>query len=686
MEKELEKLEKIADAKQKAESNYKGNNEKHKNKLAKEYDLAKEKVDNYRASLDEVKKYLDEYIDVSVNKLPNVREEFIDINNAIKDNINSIKEFENELKELREDSRYKDHNRDILDVQNKLDKNKLLLDGASGQKEIDLLNERIELTKQLQKETQDLLGFENQRRKELMNELGQYGFKFREDGSIERYGQKIEELKKTLSEDEFNKVFGKLEDYIDTTYKTIPDLENEWESLNGEMSNLKDTIASIRKEQNKLLEEAKYQELTDELKDLSNELDLIEKKLKYATGNNKISLLDKQLELLEKQKKEINKQYNYILNKHSELQNKLKSVGFTFDSNGDVSNYSKQLKHLMNTSNDFEAIQEILEAYFKLQNEELPKLEGEWIDLENAIKDSLKEQLDVVKDIENEITNVYKKQVEERKKLIDEELNKRLDAINKEKDAYNKAREEAKYQDSYNDQMDKVQNLEKQLEIAKKDTSLAGQKKVQELLNQLKEEQKKLQDMVQDKIDDQVNDMFDQESDRLQEEADKVKEDLEDKFSDSKIAELVAQALGSGVFTDIEGNVSSLEDALVDFAKETGDLFGVLGSTIEQELIGKLKEALDTFEDLDNILDKLDINSKTRFSIPNVDYSSSRYTPSSSNNNTTNNTTSTNIDVNFNKSLITIEGNVDKDIVNELKTISKEIEDNVIDSIVRELR
>ena len=686
MEKEQERLENIAEAKRKAESSYKGDNDKHKDKLSKEYDLAKENVDKYKKSLDEIKTYLEEYIDVSVNKLPDVREEFIDINNAIKDNINSIKEFENQLKDLKEDSRYKDHNRDILEVQNKLDKNKVLLDGASGQKEIDLLNERIELTKQLQKETQDLLGFENQRRKELMNELGQYGFKFRNDGSIEGYGGKIEELKKTLSEDEFSKVFEKVEEYLDTTYDKIPDLENEWESLNNEMSNMKDTIADIIKEQNKMFEEAKYQELTDELNDLSKELDLIEKKLKYATGSEKIGLLDKQLELLEKQKKEINKQYNYILNKHSELQNKLKSVGFKFDSNGDVSNYSEQLKHLMNTSKDFEDIQEILEAYFELQNEELPKLEGEWIDLENTIKDSLKEQLDVVKDIEDEITKVYKKQVEDRIDLINKELDSRLDALDKEKDAYNKAREEAKYQDNYNDQMEKVKNLEKQLEIAKKDTSLAGQKKVQDLLNQLKEEQKKLQDMVQDKIDDQVNDMFDQESDRLQEEADSTIKDLEDKFSDSKIAELVAQALGSGVFTDIEGNVSSLEDSLIDFAKETGELFGVLGSTIEQELIGKLKEALDTFEDLDDILDKLDINSKTRFSIPNVDYSSSRYTPSSSNNSTTNNTNNRTVEVNFNQPLVSIEGNVSEDIMPQVEKMVKQAQDDLLHSIVRELR
>src|SRR5699024_11149292 len=112
MEKEAERLEKVAEAKQKAYSDYKGDNENTKNSLSSAYDKAKESADKYKDSLSEIKKYLDEYIKVAYTDLPGVKEEFIDINNAIQENIDSINEFNREIGSLRIDSGYKNHERD----------------------------------------------------------------------------------------------------------------------------------------------------------------------------------------------------------------------------------------------------------------------------------------------------------------------------------------------------------------------------------------------------------------------------------------------------------------------------------------------------------------------------------------------------------------------------------------------
>ena len=160
MEKELEKLEEIAEAKQKAQSNYKGDNESKKNSLEKEYENAKKKADEYGDSLSQIKDYLDSYIKVAYDELPGVAEEFLDINNAIQDNIDTIKVFEQELKDLNIDSGYKNHERDLAEINNLIEKNETLLNGASGSEYTDLLNERIELIKRLQKETNDLLQYE----------------------------------------------------------------------------------------------------------------------------------------------------------------------------------------------------------------------------------------------------------------------------------------------------------------------------------------------------------------------------------------------------------------------------------------------------------------------------------------------------------------------------------------------
>ena len=66
-------------------------------------------------------------------------------------------------------------------------------------------------------------------------------------------------------------------------------------------------------------------------------------------------------------------------------------------------------------------------------------------------------------------------------------------------------------------------------------------------MDDLKDAQDKYNDLVNDRQDDLINNMYDDEIDRLQKEQEDKMQELEDKWSDSKIAEVVANALGSGV-------------------------------------------------------------------------------------------------------------------------------------------
>ena len=210
-----------------------------------------------------------------------------------------------------------------------------------------------------------------------------------------------------------------------------------------------------------------------------------------------------------------------------------------------------------------------------------------------------------------------------------------------------------------------------------RDTSLSGQKKVRELQELLAQAQKELDKITQDKIDSDVNDLFDKEMDRIEEENEQAIEKLEEEWSDSKIAQMVAQALGSGVFVDIEGNVHKLEDALVNFAEETGELFGVMGSVIKSELITNLEIAKETVRDLSDILGELDLE---RFATSN--YSLDMSMMSTSRNVPISNTNS----VQFNSPLLVVEGNVDSNVIEDLKKISKDIEENIVRNIVGAIR
>ena len=674
MEKEKERLDAITKAKQDAYYNYQGDNDKHKDNLSKAFNDAKNKADAYAETLTLIKKYTEEYFDVAFEGLPSVTEELVDMNNAIKDNLESIKEFEQELKQLNYDSGQKNENRDISAIQNKINQNEILLEKAAGREREKLLEDRIQLQKQLKKETQDLINVEKQYRSSLMTDLGKYGFNFRADGSIEGYGQKIAALKKSLSEDEFNEVFEKLESYMELTNSIIPDLENELLELENSVKDYADELEKLSRD-NKLQPHLNsIQEVQSEYKELSNELDILDIKIKNAFGQDKISLIDKQIELLEKQKdkqSEIVEEYEKMA---SIYRNDLVDFGAIFDSDGNITNLSEVLNKYQNSS-DIEKIKELVEEYLDIQIEKLPDAEKEWENLNATIKDAYREQLDTTKDIEDKITSIYKKQIEDRIEALNKETDAKVKALKKQKDAYNKYREEVEYKNERSDKLNEINELQRQLDIAMRDTSLKGQQKVKELQDMLLKAQKELDVLTQNKIDSDINNMFDEESNRLEESNKETIEKLEELWSDSKIAEMVSQALGSGVFIDIEGNVHKLEDVLIDFAKETGELFGVLGEVIKAEWITNLQVAQDAVKDLSKILAELDVNKISNLSV--IDYE--ELNPLSRSISRQENT------INFSAPIINIEGNVDSNVMENLEAFSEQLKNDIYTTIVNKI-
>lgn len=831
MEEELEKLEKIAEAKQKAYNSYSGDNDKEKDKLSKAYDTAKDEADAYAKSLAEIQKYAENYFDVTFTELPKVREEYVELENSINDNTEAIKnlareqalftknskireldmlldevndkqellneqmsrldgdekvkyqeeyikllereaelqeerikqykaslsvyqkelssfgmefdvngtvqnldevlnkyqhhkdleylnnlieeyfdiqrdalpdakrdwqsikneiaetkdeiaesaeavkKFQDEIKNLATDSGYKSHNRDLYEVENALAMNQIHLNNSTGQNYIEYLEQRIELTHKLRKETQDLLDFENSRRSTLMSDLSKYGFEFRNDGSIVHYGSKIQALKESLSEEEFEKVFGMIEDYLDTTYDKIPELQESLQELGYSIEDYSDELEKLLRQRALDIHLNKLKELENEYDKLCDTLSIVDIKLKHAVGKEKLDLLDEQIQLLEEQK---DKQLEFLQqyeNMARIYQRDLSGFGVRFDENGDILNLDEVLDEYKD-HRDIEKLKELIDEYLDVQRDKIPDIRKEWESLGSAIKDAYKDQLSTAKKIEDEITSMYKKQIQDRIKAMNEETDAKVKALKKQKDAYNEYRDEVDYKNEYNEKLDEINDLQKQLDIAMRDTSLHGQQKVKELQKLLAEAQKELDKFTQNKIDSDVNDLFDKEMDRIEEENEQAVEKFEEEWSDSKIAEMVAQALGSGVFTDIEGNVHDLEDALIDFAKETGELFGVMGAVIKSELITNLQIAQEAVKELGSILDELDLSSyATPVSSFSVDVAKSSNAPKQVNN-----------QVVFESSLINIEGNVDQNVVEDLKAYGEQLTQEIIDKIYSSIR
>ena len=147
---------------------------------------------------------------------------------------------------------------------------------------------------------------------------------------------------------------------------------------------------------------------------------------------------------------------------------------------------------------------------------------------------------------------------------------------------------------------------------------------------------------------------------------------------------MVAQALGSGVFTDIEGNVQSLEDALINFADETGELFGVMGTVIKSELITNLQIAQQAVKDLDEIIQGLDlekyatVRSSTNLSQNMVSGSAVVYSSNANGASTP--------EIRFDSPIINIEGNVDRDVLSDLESYGEKLTKDIIDKIATAIR
>lgn len=283
----------------------------------------------------------------------------------------------------------------------------------------------------------------------------------------------------------------------------------------------------------------------------------------------------------------------------------------------------------------------------------------------------MEEQLNITKKIQDEISNIYKKDIEERKKLIDSETKHKIDAINKEKNAYNKSRQEIDYKNDIEEQKQEIRELQILIDSVSRDTSITGQHELQKLNKQMSVLQKKLQDTVQQEIDRQVNESYDNEADRIKAQSDRFIEALESKFDDKNIANLVNQSLSSGIFTDIDGNVKNLKDKLNQFFLESNDSFSVLGATIQKELNNNLQIALESMKNLKGIYNGLgvDFSSVSRFGRQgNID-----------------STNKQNVTVQFNQPLV-VANNVTQDSLPDLDKMIRQAEKRITENIVKSIR
>lgn len=415
--------------------------------------------------------------------------------------------------------------------------------------------------------------------------------------------------------EKLEKVKDLTEQYLKMQRDEIPDAEKEWLEMQNAIKKNNDEIEKLELEDKLYKFKNSVTGLTNQYDIWGDKIDLIDTKLNNSLQTDKVSLYQQKLSALNKQLEIQEKTLDSLKNQLPVYQEALAKYGVQFGENGNIINMSNVLNKYQN-SEDLEKINDLMEEYNDLIRDTIPNAQQEYEDLNNAIQDVYNSQLDVVKDIEDKITDVIKDQIDKRKDLIQKQYDKEIELLNKRKDEYNNNKNTNDYYKNLEEAQSEIDKIQAKINRLSFDNSLSSKSKISDLMDDLKDAQDKYNDLVNDRQDDLINNMYDDEIDRLQKEQEDKIQELEDKWSDSKIAELVSQALGTQQFIDIDGNVHNLQDTLISFAEESGDALGILGDKIKSELVLNLQDALEYAKDYSNIFDNLGLKH-----LGNVNYS-----------------------------------------------------------------
>lgn len=593
---QITKLEAAAAAAEKKSSNYKGKSDKTKNALEKSADKAREKLEN-------AKKATERYMELQLTEIPSARKEWQDLQNTIKDNNNEIEKLKLNLKTLKKESGITANNYKKNDLESTLNRLNTKSENAQGIEKINILNKQNDVLKEQVALNSKNIELYKQEKKDYRDQLRKYGAKFDENGMMTNMSSV---LSKYANTDDYDKVKEWVDSYADLS-KAQDDLRDENAELNDQIIDTANEIKNLKLEQSLKPYNSALDESNSKIKSLQNNLDVLSIKFDNAYGSDKLEILKQQIELQKQLKEEQDKQLDALNKKENTLQDELSKNGFKFDGLGNITNMDAALKKLENTGS-YEYVKSVLEQWKEVHEDEIPDAIKSIEDYEKAIQDSYNNQLNITKEIEDKITSMYKDQIDKRKEAIQKETDAVKKAMDEQKKAYQDARSEVEYKNDYTEKTDNIADLERQLEIAKKDNSLSNKKKIAELEKQLSDAKKDLDKFVQDKIDDDIINGFDKVSEETEEKNNEKIDELEKLWSDSKIAEMVAKALQTGVFEGIDGSVSNLQDAMLEFTETSGEAFGVLGTTIKESLVANLGIALDTLKNYSTVLDGLGLN------------------------------------------------------------------------------
>ena len=334
--------------------------------------------------------------------------------------------------------------------------------------------------------------------------------------------------------------------------------------------------------------EDRYYEINGQIADVDNKLALVRAKQENATPSERVKLMKEEIALMKQRQQLIAQQKSELETEANEIAKQLAEKGVEFNADGTIKNYKQLMENLTTVANqyvgdtrdemveDAESLLDLIEQYDDIIRETLPELAVEWEEYTSSIREAEKAMAEQVTEVQKNVTSAIENELQKRTEAVKKELEK-------QKDAYNKQFDEEDWEDSLSAEQRKLDEIQQAINNMSRDTSLAGQLKLQQLREEYEAQQKVIDDMIRDKEKENGNNRFDEEMEKLDQE-------LEEALDPQNIADLVNKALVDG-FVTIGDEVVALDSLMSDWLNETGDGLYAIGDTLREELIDNLRVA-----------------------------------------------------------------------------------------------
>lgn len=334
-----------------------------------------------------------------------------------------------------------------------------------------------------------------------------------------------------------------------------------------------------------------YYRLNDAISDYNNLLKENQEKQKHATGKERIDLIKEEIEL---NKKLANSKQNLIdeyQKEANQLQKDLKWWGFEFDANNNLINSAERLLELKKQANSLSGeekknmidrvndIEDMINRFGDLTNNEIPSLLNGIADINNSIKDLYKDQLDIIADTEKEIYDVIEyyatKTKDAKVKAIDEQI-----------EALEKLYSLEDREDELIEKQNNLADIKNQMDLYEGRNDSASKAKYDQLKKEYDELLKDMNLTIRDNQKDAITDSLEAQKEQLD-------KDLEEFLKPENINTLIADAMKNG-YIQLGDEVLDLNTATSQYLAET-----TVGT---QNLINANTELLNSYLSVKEVL------------------------------------------------------------------------------------